>query len=514
MKKSSQILAMLLALAAYAAASDLLLKNVTIYDGTGEKPYRGDVRVRGDRIVRVARNIAPQPTDQVRDEHGLALAPGFIDMHSHADNGIFDDLNAENVVRQGITTVLVGQDGESVYPLGEFLQKLERQPAGVNFASMVGHGTLREQVMGKDLLRASRPDELRKIEELLANELQAGAFGLSTGLEYDPGHFATTEEVVELSKIAAHSGGFYISHVRDEGNKVFDSYDEILRIGKEAQIPVEITHIKLATTGVWHLAKTRMPRYFSTARKEGVDLKADVYPYTYWQSTIRVILLDRDFFNPQKVAKAIAENGGADHIRLTRYDPDPSVAGKTLDEIARQWNVTPVEAYMRIVKATLPDTHPGKAPEEGVIVTSMSDDDLAWFIANPRIMFCTDGGLHDHHPRGAGSFPRILGRYVREEKVLPLEAAIHKATALAADQLGLRDRGRIAEGYIADLVVFDPAIVMDQSTVQNPEAPPKGIPQVMVSGAWAVDDGKVTGTRAGKVLRHSAANAKPSLQPK
>jgi N-acyl-D-amino-acid deacylase len=504
----------LLWVAASAAANDLLLKNVMIYDGTGEKPYRGDVRVRGDHIVRVAKSIAVEANDQVRDEHGLALAPGFIDMHSHADNGIFQDLDAENVVRQGITTVVVGQDGASVYPLGDFLDKLEKQPASVNVASMAGHGTLREQVMGKDLLRPSKPDELARIEQLLSQEMKAGAFGLSTGLEYDPGHFATTQEVVDLSKIAAQSGGFYISHVRDEGNKVFDSFDEILEIGRGAKIPVEITHIKLATTPVWHTAKTRMPKYFSQAKKEDVDLKADVYPYTFWQSTIRVIILDRDFFNPQKVAKAIAENGGADHIRVTRYDPEPGVAGKTLDQIASQWKLTPVEAYMRIVKATLPDTHPGKAPEEGVIVTSMSDDDLAWFIAHPRVMFCTDGGLHDHHPRGAGSFPRILGYYVREKKVLPLEAAVHKATALAADQLAFRDRGRIAEGYVADLVVFDPATVIDQSTVQNPEAPPKGIPQVMVSGAWVVDQGKPTGVHSGKALRHNAGNAKPTLLPK
>jgi N-acyl-D-amino-acid deacylase len=497
-----------------AAASDLLLKNVLIYDGTGEKPYRGDVRIRGERIAQVAKNIPAQPNDQVRDERGLALAPGFIDMHSHADSGIFDDLNAENVIRQGITTVLVGQDGESVYPLGEFFDKLEKHPASVNLASMAGHGTLRQQVMGKGLLRASKPEELQNIEQLLALEMKAGAFGLSTGLEYDPGHFATTQEVVDLSRVAAQFGGFYISHVRDEGNRVFDSFDEIMQIGKLAQIPVEISHIKLATTPVWHTARARMPKYFSQARKQGVDLKADVYPYTFWQSTIRVIILDRDFFNPQKVAKAIAENGGPDRIRVTRYDPDPGAAGKTLDQIASQWNVTPVEAYMRIVKETLPDTHPGKAPEEGVIVTSMSDDDLAWFIAHPSVMYCTDGGLHDHHPRGAGSFPRILGYYVRERKVLPLEAAIHKATAMAADQLGLRDRGRVAEGYVADLVLFDPATVMDGSTVENPEAPPKGIPQVMVSGAWVVDQGKATGAHTGKVLRRTAFNAKPTLLPK
>ncbi len=206
--------------------------------------------------------------------------------------------------------------------------------------------------MGKDLYRACTPEELAKMETLLAGELKAGAFGLSTGLEYEQGHFATTEEIIELSKVAAATGGFYISHVRDEGDKVFDSYDEILRIGREAKIPVEITHIKLGSTPVWHLAATRMPGYFATAQREHIDLKADVYPYTYWHSTIRVLVTDRDFFNPDKVAKALADNGGASAIRLAHYVPEPAMAGKTLDQIAAAWKITPVEAYMRIVKAT------------------------------------------------------------------------------------------------------------------------------------------------------------------
>ncbi len=485
-------------------AENVLLKNVVIYDGSGKNPYYGAVRIVGDKIAAVGRHLKPAPGDTVLDEHGLALAPGFIDMHSHADSGIFDDLNAENAVRQGITTVFVGQDGESQYPLADFFAKLEKQPASINFASMAGHGTLREQVMGhgKELLRPSRPEELERIKRLLAQEMQAGAFGLSSGLEYDAGHFATTDEMVELSKVAAQYGGFYISHVRDEGNKVFDSYHEILEIGRRAHLPVEISHIKLATTPVWHMAPSRMPEFFAQAKSQGVDLKADVYPYTYWQSTIRVIVLDRDYFNAEKVAKVIAENGGADHIRLARYQPDPSLAGKTLDDISKQLGVTPAEAYGRLVQATMPGPD-GKAPEEGIIATTMSEDDVRWFIANPNIMFCTDGALHDHHPRGAGAFPRILGRYVREQKVLSLPAAIHKMTAMPAAQLGLKDRGRVAPGYVADLVLFDPATVMDQSTVDKPEAPPLGIPLVMVSGVWAVNDGKVTGAHPGKVLRHA-----------
>jgi N-acyl-D-amino-acid deacylase len=333
--------------------------------------------------------------------------------------------------------------------------------------------------------------------------LTAGAFGLSTGLEYEAAHFSTTEEVVELSKVAAATGGFYISHVRDEANRTFEAFDEIMRIGREARIPVQITHVKLGSTPVWHQAAARMPAYFEQARREHINLKADVYPYTFWHSTIRVIVPDRDYFNAEKVARAIADNGGAAAIRLGKYTPEPALAGQTLEQVAATWRVTPVEAYMRIVKATASEVGSDESMEN-VLVTSMSEDDLRWFIAHPDIMFSSDGELHGTHPRGAGAFPRVLGRYVREQKLLPLEVAIHKMSGLPAAQLGLKDRGRIAGGYVADLVVFDPAIVLDQSTVENPEAPPLGILDVFVTGEWIVRDGKVTGHRPGRVLRSPA----------
>jgi N-acyl-D-amino-acid deacylase len=248
-----------------------------------------------------------------------------------------------------------------------------------------------------------------------------------------------------------------------------------------------------------------MPGYFEQARREGIDLKADVYPYTFWHSTIRVIVPDRDYYNPQKVEQALAENGGAQNIRIVRYAPEPALAGKTLAEIAAHWQLTPVEAYMRIVRTA----EGADEDEQGVNVlgTSMSEDDVRWFIAHPEIMYSTDGALHGAHPRGAGSFPRILGHYVREQKLLPLPQAIHKMTGMPAAQLGLADRGRIAPGYVADLVVFDPATVIDRSTVDQPLAPPLGIPAVMVGGQWVVQDGAVTGRRPGGVLR-SAAHAR------
>jgi N-acyl-D-amino-acid deacylase len=443
------------------------------------------------------------PGDTVRDLHGLALAPGFIDMHSHGDRGLLEDLDAATIARQGVTSIFVGQDGESNFPLAEYYAHLAATPAAINVASMVGHATVREQVMGQDLYRAATPAEIARMRALLADELKSGAFGLSTGLEYEQGHFATTAEVVDLSQVAAAAGGFYISHVRDEGDHVFDSFDEILRIGREAHIPVEITHIKLGSTPVWHQAAARMPAYFAAARREHIDLTADVYPYTYWNSTIRVILPDRDFYNPDKVAAAIADNGGAAAIRLVRYAPEPALAGQTLEQIAAGWQLSPVAAFMRIVRATVAEIEPGSPNLEDVIVTSMSEDDVRWFLAQPQIMFCSDGELHGAHPRGAGTFPRILGHYVREEKVLSLESAIHRMTELPARRLGLPDRGLVSAGYIADLVVFDPATVIDRSSIENPEAAPAGIPAVMVSGEWVIDEGKPTGKHPGRVLRRA-----------
>jgi N-acyl-D-amino-acid deacylase len=484
-------------------AADVLIQNAHIYDGTGKPPFTADVRIHAGRISAVGQHLRPAPGETARDSHGLSLAPGFIDMHTHADGGLLQDLDAATVSRQGVTTIFIGQDGQSHFPLRDYYKQIEASPPAINVGSMIGHATLRMQIMGKDLYRASTPDELEKMKVLLAQELRAGAFGLSTGLEYEEGHFASTEEVVELSKVAADQGGFYISHVRDEANHTFEAFDEVLKIGREAHIPVEITHIKLGSTPLWHMAATRMPGYFAAAKREHVNLMADVYPYTYWYSTIRVLMADRDYENPEKVAQALANNGGPGAIRLAFYTPEPALAGKTLEEIASAWKLTPAESYIRIVRATSAEVGTDQHME-AVIVSSMSEDDVRWFIAQPQIMFCSDGGLHGAHPRGAGSFPRVLGRYVREQKVLSLELAIHKMTGLPAHQLGLKDRGRIAQGYVADLVLFDAAVVIDQSSIDAPEAPPLGIPAVMVSGEWVIDNGLPTGHHPGQVLRSLA----------
>jgi N-acyl-D-amino-acid deacylase len=487
-------------MAAAASASGLLITNADVYDGGGGPVRSVDVRVRGDRIVAVAPRLHAAGDEVIKDARGLALAPGFIDMHSHGDRGLLRDLDAATLSRQGVTMILVGQDGDSNFPLKDFFRRLDSTPAAINVASMVGHATLRAQVMGKDLYRPSTAVELAGMQSLLASELAAGAFGLSTGLEYERGHFATTAEVVALSKVAARAGGFYISHVRDEAAHTFESFDEVLTIGREAHLPVEITHIKLGATSIWHQAARRMPGYFAIARRDHVELRADVYPYNFWHSTIRVLVADRDYFNPDKVEAALRENGGPAAIRISRYRPDPALAGKTLEQFAAAWQLTPVEAYMRVVRETEAEVGSEEALE-AVDVTSMSEDDVRWFVGQPNIMFSSDGELHGSHPRGAGAFPRVLGFYVRELHVLPLALAIHKMTGLSAAALGLQDRGRIAPGCVADLVLFDPKTVRDRATIDQPEVAPAGIPAVMVNGVWVVEDGEVTGAHPGRVVR-------------
>lgn len=482
-------------------AQSILIKNARVVDGSGRKPFAADIRVTADTITAVAPRLKLAPGETVVDAKGLVVSPGFIDMHSHADDGIFTKSH-NAVIRQGITTVLVGQDGDEIYPLADFFTKLEKNPPAMNVASMAGHGRLRRQVMGDDVRRAATPEEIDKIFNLLNQEMLAGAMGMSGGLEYDAGHWATTDELASLNRAVHDGGGFFNAHVRDEGNNAFQSFQEMEEIGRRAKVPVVITHIKLGSTPVWHQT-AKIAGLLTKASTDGVDLKADVYPYTFWHSNLRVIILDGDYFNAEKVKQALVENGGADRLRITHYGQDPSLEDKTLADIAALWKMTPVDAYMKLVKSTLkPDGSPGDDDIE-VMGESMNEDDVKWFIAQPWTMFCTDGQLEGKHPRGAGSFPRILGRYVREQKVLPLEEAIHKMAALPAKQLGLTDRGTLAKGMKADLVIFDPATVIDGSTVEKPLEPPKGIPYVMVNGVFVVKDGQPTNARPGKPLRHT-----------
>lgn len=475
-----------------------LIRGGKVYDGLGGPARKVDIRVHGDTIVEVGTRLPVQGEKEI-DARKLAVAPGFIDAHSHADGGIFEDPKAETQVRQGITTSVVGEDGGSTYPLEDFFNHLSRRPCALNFASFVGHGTVRGRVLGM-AERAPTADERKQMEAIIDHEMSSGALGLSTGLEYEPNRYATTDEVIDLAKVAGRKGGIYISHVRNEDNSAFEAFAELVRVAKEGHLAAEINHIKLGSSSVWGKAKDVISMMVD-AEKAGADVTADVYPYLYWQSTIRVIIPTEHFEDQSLWKKGLSDIGGAGHVLLTAYSPNPKWAGKTLAQLSQYSGKDPVTLCQEIVQNCYGN---GKKGSENVVVTAMDEPDLETFIACPRIMFCSDGGLNGTHPRGAGSFPRILGRYVRDRHVISLSEAIRKMTSLPAARFGFTDRGVLARGKKADIVLFDPSKVCDTATTAQPTSPPLGIPTVFVNGSPVLQVGRPTGNFPGQVIKHTA----------
>ena len=480
---------MLLA-AALALLPGLVVRGGTLYDGSGGPPRRADLRIEGDTIREVGQ-VRARKGDRTIDATGLAIAPGFIDAHSHADGGIFDDSDAETQIRQGITTAVVGVDGGSHYPLDDWFGRLEREPASLNFASYVGHGTVRAATMG-DEARVSTPAERRAMVRIVDREMRSGAIGLSSGLEYQPGRYSDTEELILLARAAAKAHGLYASHMRNEDNLSFEAIDELVRIAKEGGIPGQIDHIKLGSARVWG----RTSDVF--ARMATADVQADVYPYLYWQSTIRVLIPTEEFSDRALWTQGLADVGGPGNVLLTTFTPDPAWQGRTIAGLALAQGKDPITLIQEII---LRCYGPGAKGAESVVVTAMSEDDLEAFVRNPLVSFCSDGGLHGTHPRGAGSFPRVLGRYVRERRTIPLAEAIRKMTSLPAHRFGLRDRGALKPGKKADLVLLDPATIADTATTERPESPPIGLPTVVVNGVPVLLGGVVTHAHPGRPLR-------------
>ncbi len=359
-----------------AQSNSILIRRGTIIDGTGAKARPGDLRISGDHIEEIGK-LKPRPGERIIEALGQIVAPGFIDMHSHADGRIFDEPDAETQIRQGITTALVGQDGSSRLPLGQFFGSLKQRPAAINIASFVGHGTLRREVMGADHKRAATAAEIARMAQLADSEMKAGAFGLSSGLEYDPGYYSTTAELVACARVAKKYGGIYISHVRDEADKSFDSFREVIAIAREAQIPAQISHIKLGSTKVWGQA-AEVLQLMADARRSGLDVSADVYPYLYWQSTITVLIPTRDWSDRAAWETGLAAVGGAKNVLLSTYTPDAAWQGKTLSEIAAATGMDPVTIIQEVIAKTRAD---GATGRQAVIVTSMIENDLKKFIA-------------------------------------------------------------------------------------------------------------------------------------
>ena len=466
----------------------IAITGATLVDGSGApRVPNTTIIVRGDSIVGVG--VAAPRGAEVIDAHGLIAAPGFIDMHNHSGRGLQNDPTAATQVSQGITTVVLGQDGESEFPIGLYLQKLERNPVALNVATFVGQATLRERVM-HDVDRAATETEIAAMADLVDQAMRDGAFGVSTGLEYEEAKKSSTEEVIALAAAAAPYGGIYMSHVRDEAQRTFESFEEALRIGRTAHVPVEISHIKMGSASVWGRARDAV-RLIEAARASGMDVTADAYPYDAWHATIRVLVPSGRHDDPVDVAAAIAEAGGADRILIVNCTAHRDYEFKTLQQIADAHNTTPVQVYMQVVRD-------GGAT---VVGRSMQEADVRVFYEQPWVMVGSDGGIGVRHPRGAGTYPRILGRYVREQHWLTLEEAIRKMTSLPASRLRLRDRGLIRAGMKADLVLFDPDRVIDRSTFQDPELLSEGIERVLVNGVEVWRAGSVTGAKPGMPIR-------------
>lgn len=465
------------------------LTGAQVADGTGAPLRRADLRVTGDTIVEIADRITPPPTDRVFDATGLVIAPGFVDAHNHSTDGLDEDPLAVTQVSQGITTLLVGQDGSSPFPLADYLEKRRRQPATVNVAALVGHATIRRQVMGDDFRRTATAAEVARMEALVEQEMKAGALGLSSGLEYEVGSYASTEELVALARVAARHRGFYISHIRDEADRTLEAVREAIAIGERARLPVQVTHIKLGTVDVWGKAGD-VVTLVEAARARGVEVTADIYPYLAWASNLKVLVPDKQWTTPASVKEALDDVGGGRNVQITRLPSHPQYVGKRLDEIAKAEGISEVDLYIRLV-----------ADDEAAIIGhTMHEDDMRTFLRQPWTMIASDGGVTASHPRGAGTFPRVLGRFVRESGWLTLPEALRKMTSMPAARLGLGDRGRLATGAKADLVLFDPATVIDRSTFEHPRLRAAGIVAVFVNGEPVWQGDSPTDARPGRVI--------------
>ncbi len=475
-------------------AASFVIVGAGLADGSGGPVRTASVRVTGDTIVEVG-EITPRPDDAIVDGTGLILAPGFIDPHNHSTDGIETDPDAVTQVSQGITTLALGQDGSSPWPVADYLARRRAHPSAVNIVVLVGHATVRRQVMGDDYKRQARAEEVRRMRDLVDRAMREGAIGLSSGLEYEVGGYADTEEIVELARAAAARGGIYISHIRDEADRSMEAIVEAIAVGERARLPVQITHIKLGTVGVWGKAD-EVAALVNAARARGVDVTADAYPYLAWQSNLKVLVPNRKYDDPASVQEALDDVGGGRNVQITRLPMFPQHVGRRLDEVARAEGLSEVDAYIRIVKDE----------QAGIIGHTMSEPDLRAFYRQPWTMVSSDGGINNNHPRGAGTFTRVLGKLVREDGWMTLPEAIRKMTSMPAARLGLKDRGLIRPGMKADLVLFNAETVIDRSTFEEPRRLSTGIHRVWVNGQAVWLGSASSGRRPGQVLTRAPGN--------
>jgi dihydroorotase/N-acyl-D-amino-acid deacylase len=499
---------------------DILITGGSVIDGTGAARFAGDVALRGDRIVAVSRTPLPRArANRVIDATGLVVAPGFIDMHAHIEP-LLTQPDATSAVRQGVTLSLGGPDGGGPSPFAEYLTRAQAQPLGMNVAYLTGHNTIRQRVMRTEN-RAPTPDELRTMQQMVRQAMGEGAFGLSTGLRYVPGYYSKIDEVIALASAAADSGGIYTSHLREEGLGLIEGVAEAITIGERAKIPVVLTHHKAIGTKMWG-SSTKTLAMVDSARRRGIDVMIDQYPYTASSTGIGVLIPPwalaggdtafarrvndralRDSIERGIVQLLLTDRGGGDlkRVQFGRVSWDPTLEGKTLHDMAVRSGIEPApqKAAPLVIEAELK----GGA---SMVYHVIDEGDVQRIMKHPMTMIASDGRLTRPgegvpHPRAYGTFPRVLGVYVREKKILTLEEAVKKMTSMPADRLGLRTRGRLQNGAFADVVVFDAATVSDRGTFENPHQYPVGINHVIVNGVAVVENGAMTAARPGRVLR-------------
>jgi dihydroorotase/N-acyl-D-amino-acid deacylase len=507
---------------------DLVLRNGRIVDGTASPWYRADLAIKGDTIARIAPAIT-EPALRVIDVDGLVVAPGFIDLHTHARRGIFQVPTADNYVRQGVTTLLEGPDGGSAVPLRPFLDKVAAAGITPNFASFIGQGSIRSAVVGDDN-RAATPEELERMRGLVRQGMEEGAFGLSSGLFYVPGTFTPTDEIVELARVAGRMGGIYISHMRNEADGIVDSVWETIAIGERGGLPTQVTHHKVIGKKYWGRSTDTL-RLIDEARARGVDATIDQYPYTASSTSIQAALLPawaqeggreallkrlddpatREKIKAESARIIREERGGGDprNVVASSCRFDASLAGKNLSDITagRGLPVTienAAETAMWIVM------------EGGcqAVFHAISEEDLQRILVHPATMIASDGeipifGQAVPHPRSYGTFVRVLGLYVREKKLLTLETAVQKMSSFPAQRLGLADRGVLRTGLKADLAIFDPARVADTATFEKPHSYAAGVSTVIVNGQVVFEKGAMTAARPGRVLYGPSTLTRP-----
>ena len=507
---------------------DLLIKNGTVYDGTLSPPQTMDIAIAGDKIVKLG-HLDPILALETIDAKGLTVAPGFIDTHTHLDplDNLIELSTAESQLRQGITTSIGGPDGQGVplqFTMQEFLDSLERTGIGINMGFMAGHNSIRKRVMGMED-RAPTEKELAQMIEQVAQAMNEGAFGLSTGLKYLPGAFAHVDEVIALSKAAANKGGVYSTHLRDEGIEIMPAIEETIKIAKEANIPIILTHHKVIGKPMWGKSNSTLARV-DEARKNNVNIILDQYPYNASHTGLSVLipawaraggqqkfierLADQTLYKKiqaEIIFNILNDRGGKDlkRIQFARVPWQPELEGKTLhDWIVQEGREPTIEIGAEYV---IKGQRNGGA---SCIYHAMDEKDVENIMQHPLTMIASDGrlsrpGKGHPHPRAYGTFPRVLGQYVREKKLLSLEEAIYKMTSFPAQTYGLNKRGQIKEGMMADIVIFDANTIEDKATFIDPHQYPVGIDYVLVNGKKAIDQGQFLNKKEGRVLRKNSS---------